>query len=153
MVCREALELAIPLCQWLGFPVALNKVEGPSTTLVFLGIEIDSVKQELWLPAEKLHRLKEILASCTQRRSATKWQLQQGPVVISDAAGKWGCGAYTRDTLHWFQFPWPPVWALVDISAKELLPIVISSTIWGSSWANNLITFYSDNQTVVSVLG
>ena len=47
MTCREDLEITIPLCQQLGLPVALNNVEGPATSLVFLGIELDLVKQEL----------------------------------------------------------------------------------------------------------
>ena len=42
-VCRQALTTTLELCQFLGVPVAMEKVQGPSTTLVFLGIEIDTV--------------------------------------------------------------------------------------------------------------
>ncbi len=35
-----------------------HKTEGPATTLVFLGIELDSVAMEIRLPREKLEQLK-----------------------------------------------------------------------------------------------
>ena len=47
--CLRALEAAIPLCESLGFPVAPHKVEGPSTSITFLGIEVDSCQFELRL--------------------------------------------------------------------------------------------------------
>ena len=49
--------------QWLGFPVAEEKVEGPSTRMTFLGIEIDSEALVLRLPHAKLQALKEQLSS------------------------------------------------------------------------------------------
>ena len=41
-VCSQAKDRTLQLCQSLGMPVATDKVEGPSTTLTFLGIEIAS---------------------------------------------------------------------------------------------------------------
>ena len=60
-ICCAALNTAFRLCEHLGFPVAPNKVEGPSTVLTFLGIEIDSVAEELRLPREKLDRIKSLI--------------------------------------------------------------------------------------------
>lgn len=45
----RALEVAVPLWDW---PVAPSKVEGPSTSLTFCGIPIDSAK-EVRLPQPK----------------------------------------------------------------------------------------------------
>ena len=45
----------------LGIPVAMHKTEGPSTTLVFLGILIDTHAFELRLPVDKLTRLQELI--------------------------------------------------------------------------------------------
>ena len=42
------------LCETLGVPVAPGKTEGPSTKLVFLGIEIDTRSMVLRLPPPKL---------------------------------------------------------------------------------------------------
>ena len=38
--CAPALSMAVPLCHRLGLPVAPQKVAGPSTSIVFLGILI-----------------------------------------------------------------------------------------------------------------
>ena len=66
--CGAALDTALPLCERLGFSVAPDKVVGPTTVLTFLGIEIDSWKQELRLPAEKLSPLTIIgLKNATQQ--------------------------------------------------------------------------------------
>ena len=64
--CRQALEVAVPLCAKLGLPVAPHKVVGPSTSLVFLGIEIDSLRQEI----------KQALRQWGDKRAATKRELQ-----------------------------------------------------------------------------
>ena len=52
--CQSALLTTLTTCQDLGFPVAPDKTEGPSTTLIFLGIEIDTVACQLHLPQDKL---------------------------------------------------------------------------------------------------
>ena len=72
----QALHTAIPHCNRLGLPVAPQKVEGPSTVICFLGIEIDLVCQELQLPQIKLLRIKELLTSWSGRHSASKHKLQ-----------------------------------------------------------------------------
>ncbi len=74
--CEKALATAIPLCKSLGLPVSPHKVVGPATTLTFLGIIIDSEKQELRLPKEKLARINTLLQSFLNRRCATKQELQ-----------------------------------------------------------------------------
>ena len=74
--CSTQLQTAIVLCELLGFPVAMHKVETPSLVLTFLGLELDSIKQEVRLPKEKLIRLKALLQSWQRRRSASKHQLQ-----------------------------------------------------------------------------
>ena len=51
--CKVGLDIAIATSNHLGLPVAPHKVEGPCTSFIFLGIEIDSDKLELWLPEEK----------------------------------------------------------------------------------------------------
>ena len=55
--CRASLKLAESTCKMLGVPLALEKQEGPSYQLVFLGIQFDTANLELWLPTEKLERL------------------------------------------------------------------------------------------------
>ena len=70
----------------LGFPVAPDKVVGPSTTLTFLGIELDSVSMVMRLPRSKLERLKASLGRWLGKNSARKRQLQSIIGQLSDAA-------------------------------------------------------------------
>ncbi len=80
------MDTAVPLCQRLGLPVAPDKVEGPTTTITFLGIELDSVALKIRLPVVKLQRLRVALADWEGRRSATKQQLQSIIGHLSHAA-------------------------------------------------------------------
>ena len=49
-LCAEALQAALRLCRRLGVPVAMGKLQGPATSLTFLGIEMDTEAMELRLP-------------------------------------------------------------------------------------------------------
>ena len=68
----------------------------------------------------------------------------------SDASGRWGCGAWYG--LHWFQYEWDHESSLLDISVKELAPVIMAASVWGSSWRGQTVKCYSDNQAVVAVL-
>ena len=74
--CAQALATALLWCQRLGLPVAPEKLEGPDTTITFLGISIDSINMELRLLPAKLSRLKNSLQWWLTRRNATKHQLE-----------------------------------------------------------------------------
>ena len=53
--------LLMKLCALLGLPMAADKLEAPTTTLAFLGVELDTINPQMRLPAEKLAQLKVIL--------------------------------------------------------------------------------------------
>ena len=71
-------------------------------------------------------------------------------VVISDAAGAIGFGAYSRD--QWFYGAWSTVQARQSIAYQELFPVVITAHLWGSLWARKHVLFRSDNEAVVTIL-
>ena len=73
--CKRNLELALLLCDQLGFPIMHEKVIGPSTLLDFLGFLIDTMTMEIRLPEEKLQRLKSLLLTWLPRKSCTKREL------------------------------------------------------------------------------
>ena len=75
--------------------------------------------------------------------------LTLGSALVSDASGLWGCGAPTGE---WFQIHWPIWWREKSIAAKELLPIVVSATLWGKAWTRLQIPFICDNLGVVQAL-
>ena len=78
--------------------------------------------------------------------------LPLGPVLVSDASGLWGCGAFSAPTGKWLQIRWPTWWREKSIAAKELLPIVVGATLWGKAWTGLQIPFICDNLGVVQAL-
>ena len=46
-VCQHNLDILMQTCNKLGFPLAKDKLEGPSTSIMFLGIVIDTLKSEI----------------------------------------------------------------------------------------------------------
>ena len=71
-------------------------------------------------------------------------------VVHSNASGSWGFGAVATST--WFHGSWPSHWGSVNITAKELLPIVLAASIWGKEWAGKAIEFRCDNEAIVGAI-
>lgn len=67
----------MPLCHRLGLPVAPEKIEGPATSLTFLGINVDSNEMSMSLSKERPMALKQQLSSWLNRRFASKHQLQE----------------------------------------------------------------------------
>ena len=41
----------------LGVPIAANKTEGPSTTLEFMGVILDTVRMEARIPGDKVEHI------------------------------------------------------------------------------------------------
>lgn len=72
--------------------------------------------------------------------------------VYSDASGTFGSGAFVSQ-LGWLQASWPRDWEEVEISAKELVPVVMAAALWGQHWTGQHVRFHSDNMAVVAVLG
>lgn len=215
---QKSLTTALHLLDRLGVPVASHKTEGPTTSLTFLGILVNTDTFELWLPADKLAHIQETVRQWIRRQSYTRKELESlvghlshpatvvthGRVflcqlflllsldhaqhhfirintgaradlmwwhiflqdwngtsffptttttveVISDASGSFSCGAFTTN-LGWFQLRWPDSWQPVNIAAKELVPIVIATALWGHHWTGTGVCFRSDNMAVVSIL-
>lgn len=66
--CNQNLGRIIKVCESLGLPLATEKIEGPSTSLVFLGILLDSSKMEIRLPDQKLQNLKTTIAEWLEKK-------------------------------------------------------------------------------------
>ena len=60
---------------YLGVPLAPNKLEGPSTSLLFLGIILDTERMEIMLPKDKLTRIQQPLTTWLLRKKARKRQI------------------------------------------------------------------------------
>ena len=63
-------------CQRLGLPLHPDKTVGPSTRLIVLGIELDTILQIARLPPTKLQDLKLLLRDWSSRKWCTRVQLE-----------------------------------------------------------------------------
>ena len=96
--CASNLQTALFVCQKLGLPLHPGKCVGPSTRMVILGIELDSVEQYARLPEEKLAALRELNASWRHHQWCSQAQLEwQFPALcctvsyhLSTCSGKGG---------------------------------------------------------------
>jgi hypothetical protein len=90
------LEGALALCAELGVPMATGpgKVEGPSTCLTFLGIELDTVALEARLPAARLAALHALMVEWQSLRRASIKQLQSLTGLLNFACACVAPGRY-----------------------------------------------------------
>ena len=84
--CDQNLHIMIQICQLLNVPLAIEKMEGPSTLLEFLGILLDTVRMEARLPDDKLARLRAMELDWLDKRNATKRQTLSLVGVLQHAA-------------------------------------------------------------------
>ena len=84
--CQAQLVAFEEECTELGVTLAPEKTEGPTTKLVFLGIEVDSVTGRLSLPADKLARLRSELQCWVSRRACRRHELESLVGVLQNAA-------------------------------------------------------------------
>ena len=73
--CQQNLEVLTQICNYLGVPLAFEKVEGPSTVLSFLGIVLDTTSMEARLPEDKLTRLKNEVSQWINHTDARKREI------------------------------------------------------------------------------
>ena len=73
-VCKN-MQLMLQACDVAGAPVEESKSEGPTSSLTFLRIEIDSVALVLRLPANKLTQLQSFLKQWRGKKACTKRDL------------------------------------------------------------------------------
>ena len=88
-----AISQALAIWESLGVAVAPNKVEGPSTSLCFLGLKLDSITLTARLPADKLARLRQLVADWGDRKVCWKRDLLSliGVLQHASAVVQFGC--------------------------------------------------------------
>ena len=90
--CSLNLEIFTQVCHRLGVPLALEKVEGPATSLTFLGITLDSHNMEIRLPDVKLERIRNEISAWLTKKSATKRQILSLVGLLQHATKVVRCG-------------------------------------------------------------
>ena len=86
VAAEEARELLCSTFEKLGLPLEPSKLEGPSTCLTFLGIEVDTLNLQLRLPADKLARLIDLLEETHGRKHILKKELESLTGLLQYAA-------------------------------------------------------------------
>ncbi len=66
-------------------------------------------------------------------------------VVVSDASGRWGCGAL-------WGAQWQGHMEGVSIVYKELIPVILAAAIWRKHWMGAVIQCRSNNQATVAAI-
>ena len=84
--CAHQLHSPTTLCTNLGVPLAEDKMEGPSTTLEYLGITLDSANLEARLSPEKLQDIHTSLDQWSGRQHCAKSELLSLIGTLSFAA-------------------------------------------------------------------
>ena len=84
--CHHNLQLLIEVCQMLGIPLAIAKVEGPTTVLEFLGILLDTTRMEARLPEDKLIRVQTTVREWISKKKATKREILSLVGLLQHAA-------------------------------------------------------------------
>ena len=74
--CRHVLAKFFALCSFLGIPVADEKTVLPCTCLTFLGLQIDTVKQEVQVPRDKLAACSDMLHKVRRKTVVSLRELQ-----------------------------------------------------------------------------
>ena len=72
-------------------------------------------------------------------------------MIQTDPSGAYGCGSFWEGQL--FQWCWLPELAqYYNIMVKELVPIVLSCTVWGKQLAEGQILIECDNSSMVAAV-
>ena len=74
--CQDSQIALIKLLRQLGFFIAWKKVISPSTSVVYLGLELDSVALEVSLPEGKLTKLRGLLVDFSKKDRCTRKELE-----------------------------------------------------------------------------
>ena len=74
--CKALLETFHNVCHYLNVPIAHEKTEGPVKEIVFLGLKINSVLQNVTIPEAKLLEIKEKIKDILAKPKVSLKQLQ-----------------------------------------------------------------------------
>ena len=75
--CLHSINIFQELCSQIGIPINHAKTEGPTTSLSFLGIQLDSIAFQAVLPQEKVLKYVNLMQSFLQRKTCTLHEMQQ----------------------------------------------------------------------------
>ena len=77
--CDQQIHTFLQVCKQIRFPVSEDKTEWASTRLIFLGLLIDTVRQLVMIPVDKVNKAKDFITMVLNKKNKkiTLKQLQQ----------------------------------------------------------------------------
>jgi len=75
-LCGDLMSVFSKVMVELGVPVAVEKTEGPTMVLTFLGLELDSAKMQVRIPMAKIHELTEKISQILSKTKARLRDIQ-----------------------------------------------------------------------------
>ena len=102
--CRDAQNVLLGVLRAMGFEISWKKVSQPSTTTVFLGICINSIKMSLSLPLEKISKLLSLIDKLLEEGKASKKELERlGGLLSHFSSVTWGDRTFCRRVFDLFR--------------------------------------------------
>ncbi|GAU99940.1 hypothetical protein RvY_10871 [Ramazzottius varieornatus] len=140
--CGRVINEMRRICEEFGVSLATEKAEGPSTVLVFLGIQLDSVAQTLSLPQPEIHEITQLIATWSDASSISRTELQSligklqfaAKCLYTDASATRGMSGYFRG--QWFQSEWPD-WVLQKKTVHKYLEMLSAVYAWENLGSSN----------------
>ena len=74
--CSKLMLSFLDLASEIGLPIALDKTEGPSTCITYLGLVLDSEKMEIRIPLSKIKEIQAEIDQCLMLKKITLQKLQ-----------------------------------------------------------------------------
>ena len=76
-ICDRQIDEFIKVCSIINFPISLEKTFWGTTTLTFLGFLLDTERQLVCLPVEKIQKALNLIELCLTKKKATVKQIQR----------------------------------------------------------------------------
>ena len=76
-ICNAQVETFLSICEFIRFPVSMEKTFWGCTSLTFLGLLIDTVKQLVCIPTDKVQRAIDLIEVTKKKRKVTLHELQK----------------------------------------------------------------------------
>ena len=75
--CHKTLNTFHKLCEEIGIPINHNKTEGPSISLSFLGIQLDTIANQASLPLDKVNKYTDLMQDFLNRKTVRLHEMQK----------------------------------------------------------------------------
>ena len=69
LICDNQVKCVMDICNAINFPVSKEKTFWGSTQITFLGLLIDTVRQMVFTPIEKVHKAKELIEHLLHKKN------------------------------------------------------------------------------------